>query len=271
MMNIIGQKTLINRIDKISSINFPRFLILEGPEGYGKKLICSYIAKKLNLEYIICDIKIDEIKAIINNAYINKIPSLYVFADLDKASLNAKNAILKVTEEPPNNAFFAITTTNTELLLPTLISRGTLFKLDPYSSNDIESFIKVINTGLSKNDVNILTSICDGPRDIDSIILYGCSKFYDYCVQILENIGEVESANALKIGSIILSKDNSWDLLLVFKCLISIAYKMLLETHDLKYAQFIRVTSNYKYQLNTKSINKLALLDSWIIEVRDYL
>ena len=60
-MEIIGQK---NNIEKINNMlnNFPKFLVLIGKKGSGKKTLSKYIATQLNAGFAMCGIKVDEIR-----------------------------------------------------------------------------------------------------------------------------------------------------------------------------------------------------------------
>lgn len=98
---MIGQERSLTKIDRMIEIGFPRFSIICGETGSGKKTIAKTIAKKLNAHLIISEIKVDNIREIIDLAYKQSEPTLYLIPDTDKMSNAAKNALLKVTEEPP--------------------------------------------------------------------------------------------------------------------------------------------------------------------------
>ena len=138
---MIGQKRLLSKIDRIKD-NFPRFCIIVGDKGSGKKEICKYISNLLNTSCMYFDSKIDEVRRVIDMAYQQNNLMLYVFPDADSMSVAAKNSLLKVTEEPPKNAYFIITLNNLQNTLETIQSRGMVFKLDPYERNDIRDYIK---------------------------------------------------------------------------------------------------------------------------------
>ena len=110
---MIGQKHLQSRIEQlITDRTFPRFSILVGPKGSGKKTFANWIITKivrqeaLSYSQVCPDVKIDTIRQIIESAYKTISTNIYVIPDADTMSNAAKNALLKVTEEPPNNAYF---------------------------------------------------------------------------------------------------------------------------------------------------------------------
>ena len=58
-MNIIGQDSLISKINNLTLDSFPRSIILVGEKGSGKHLICSYISQKFELDVIDISLSLD--------------------------------------------------------------------------------------------------------------------------------------------------------------------------------------------------------------------
>lgn len=54
---------------------------------------------------------------------------LIIIYEIDKATLEAQNALLKILEEPPFTTFLILTTINHHLLLPTITSRCQVIRL----------------------------------------------------------------------------------------------------------------------------------------------
>lgn len=103
---MIGQKEILKQVDDLMDKGFPRFVVITGQKGQGKKYLAKQIAKKLNYPIIVSEIKIENIRQIIELSYKHTEPIIYLIPDADKMSLGAKNSLLKVIEEPPNNAYF---------------------------------------------------------------------------------------------------------------------------------------------------------------------
>jgi len=57
---------------------------------------------------------------------------------------SAANALLKNLEEPPNNTFFILLTSNLHKILPTIRSRSTIHKLASPTSNQCEDYLKEV-------------------------------------------------------------------------------------------------------------------------------
>ena len=268
---VIGQKKLIKTIDQLVENQFPRFCIVVGANGSGKKMISEYISKKLKLNFVICGTKVDEIRQIIQMAYTQKVPAMYVFPDTDNMSIIAKNALLKITEEPPTNAYIIMTLCDINKTLPTLISRGVLLTIEPYTKVNIKEFLKEYNYDLKEKETELLINICNTPGDINTLISYGLTDFYEYCIQVLENIAVVDGANAFKIAQKLAVKDDGWDIRLFLDTISVIALEALIDTKDKAYHEVIKLCSKYKSELSITGINKQFLIDEWIIQIRKVL
>ena len=136
---MIGQAKLIENINNlISQKHFPRFSIICGLSGSGKKELCKYIAEQMDVFW--CyepDCKVETVRNAIWDAYRVYSPTLYVFADADNMSIQARNSLLKVTEEPPKNAYFIMTLESINNTLPTIKSRATVFEMEPYNAKEL--------------------------------------------------------------------------------------------------------------------------------------
>ena len=107
---MIGQKRLKEELNHIwNEGGLPRFMIIAGMKGQGKKTFAKEIAKSLSYNIAEIDTKIDSIRSMIETAYSQTSPIIYLITDADDMSLGAKNSLLKVIEEPPQQAYFIMT------------------------------------------------------------------------------------------------------------------------------------------------------------------
>lgn len=270
---MIGQERLRKTVDRSVASGFPRFSIISGPKNSGKKMIAHEIAKKLNAHLIECPIKVDDIRNIINLSYKQSEPTVYLIPDADKMSIAAKNALLKVTEEPPRQAYFIMTVLDTQNTLATLRSRGTIFPLDPYTPEQLEDYILSRPEGWVREEINIAKQICTSPGDIQLLAEYNISEFYTYANTVVANIGTVNGANAFKIGLKLNYKEDGegWDISLFFKTIMHLYLEKIREEGIRAYKDCIRVTSKYLSQMTLTGINKAATVDMWILEMRGVL
>lgn len=60
---------------------------------------------------------------------------LVVIKEADKATPEAQNAMLKILEEPPASTYIVMTVVNPQTLLPTILSRSTIIRLQETGAN----------------------------------------------------------------------------------------------------------------------------------------
>lgn len=268
---MIGQKKLLAKIDRLVAYGFPRFTILVGPNHSGKHLISKHIAKKLNATLVDCGIKVDEIRETISLAYKQSEPTVYILADADKMSSAAKNAILKVTEEPPRKAYFIMTLVDVNSTLATLRSRGAVLAMDIYYPGELLDYAVSKGYNFTEEEQLIVTQVCHTPGDVDTLAAYKVTEFYQFVEMVADNIGKVNGANAFKIGSRLSYKeeDSGYDVTLFLRALQYVYLDRVNQGPDRVVAS-IRAIGKYLSEMNTTGINKPATMDMLILELRRY-
>lgn len=270
---IIGQKKLLNTLDTFIQTSFPRFIILSGERGSGRRLVAEEVTKKLDATLVECETKVDAVREVIALAYKVSRPTLYLIPNADKMSLAAKNALLKVTEEPPKRAYFIITVSDLNNILTTLKSRATVLKMDEYTFMDKEEWVKENIPHYSEEEINILLAICNNFSEMDLLCNYGVSEFYDFCCLTAEHIGSNNPANAMKIALKLKLKDDAegYDPCLFMRTIIYIFSQWVKEEPSIDYVEAIKSTSKYLTELNITGVSKAATLDMWILEMVEVL
>lgn len=270
---MIGQKNLLKIIDEqILMEEFPRFSIIVGAEGSGKKTLALYIGEMLQnyQTYIVPDVKVETIRNMIADSYKVNTPTVYMIFDADTMSANSKNAMLKVTEEPPNDAIFIMTISDSNMILDTLRSRASIYYMQPYTPEEI---IEYADCDIPDN---ILIDLCETPGDVNKLSKYGIELF-EFTEKVVNNIATVSSANALKIADSIAFKDGAdgYDLelfLRAFKSVCGRELKKCVAENDIEgqmwYSIGIKIVTNSLSQLKITGINKGALFDIFILDIR---
>lgn len=273
---MIGQRELLNRIDgQIRRDRFPRFTILIGEKGSGKKELSKYIADNLGATiWIAPDIKVDTIREVIDNCYKVSSPVVYVIPDCDTLSSSAANALLKVVEEPPKAAYFILTCENENNLLPTIRSRGVTYMLEPYSYTDKCDYINQMYdmNKWSDEETEFALETATTPGDIDYMWNTDLPAFIDFVNLVIDHIAEVQIGNAFKIGDRIALKDeeDKYSLRLFWKAFTAMcADKLKKADEPLKYARASAITGECARELNIKGTNKQMLFDTWIFLIRE--
>ena len=265
---MIGQKYLKKYVKTlIEEDNFPRFSIFVGPSGSGKKTFVPEIAGQLLANYVkVFDTKVDTIREVITEAYKVVSPTVYFIPDADNMSNAAKNALLKVTEEPPNNSYFIMTLEDEVNTLETIRSRAQIFYMDMYFPKDLRDYADTLGIK-DKEELDIIADVCTTPGDVNILHEQGIKDFYDFTNLVLDNVADVSLANALKIPNKLSLKDGAegYDLRLFLRMFMSLCISKQANV------DWVRITSECLSRLRVKAINKQMLLDTWIFALREMI
>lgn len=286
---MIGQKEVLRKVDNLIEQGFPRFLIITGPKGQGKRELAKYIMCKLDNYYkdeladkggcymIEVGTKIDEIREMIQMAYKQTEPIIYIISNADKMSIGAKNSLLKVIEEPPNNAYFILTLQQIENTLPTIKSRCQELKMEDYSVDEINQMLYAIKPDATKMEECIIEDIACNYYEIQLLIGYGVEEFYNYAQKVFNHIYKVQSANSFKLSEKLALKneEDKYDVALFLKTFRILCMDELMDHIDMGdntdfecYSKSISETSKTLMQLSITGINKASLIDVWILSIR---
>lgn len=271
---MIGQNELKLRLhDLISLGKFPSFCVLVGQRGSGKKMLANDIVSWLRksdmypndiVKYTLPDVKVDTVRQMIEDAYTVNEYTVMIIPDADTMSLNAKNALLKITEEPPKNVIFIMTLRDLSNTLETIKSRANYFNMDVYTIDEILEY-----ANLSNEDSRLL-AVCETPGEVDLMKKCGVKELSDYVNLVIDNIAEVQPANAFKSSAkLALKTDEGIDLALFWKVFIDqCAYRMVYGEDKKKYAKGVLCTADFLKYLNSNNVNLQQLYDMWVFDIR---
>ena len=268
---MIGQKKLRDFIDgQIAHDEFPRFSIIVGDKGSGKRTLCKYISESLNAFW--CyepDNKVETVRNVIAESYKRVSPTCYVFTDVDNMSINAKNALLKVTEEPPNSAYFIMTVVNLDNVLPTIRSRANIYQMSPYSADELDTYYHDYAVNRKSDEHEIVHKLCDTPGEINLLCENGAVALYEFAEKVVDNIATVSGANVFKIANSLSFKDgeDGFNFELFMKAFRIICTNRLMENRAY-YMLGVHLATKCMSQLQITGINKKALFDIFILDIR---
>lgn len=264
---MIGQKKLKEYIDKsINDNNVCRFNIICGMRGSGRKTIANYIANKLHYPITPVGLSASEVRDVISNSYKISEPIVYLFADGDNMSITSQNALLKVVEEPPNNAYFILTLENISNTLETIKSRGNVITTERYSAYDIEYYARYDCGVTDKEQLELIKRTCNTLGDVK--LYLSNQDIYDYAKKVFENVAKVSGSNSFKIGNLInLDKDDKkYDLIMFWSLFIN---ECVLHIEENKcYNEWVIITTRYLRELRVSGVNKSHLFDMWLLDIR---
>lgn len=264
---MIGQRCVQQQIKaEIEDRTLADFIILVGDTGSGRKTLAKEIAKWTDAECVIVEKGVDALREVIEQCYRISQKVLYVL-DGDSMSPSAKSSLLKVAEEPPNKARFVLTVNNLEQTLNTLVSRGRVFRMDIYTDADIAYFAGTEDTRFA--------NFCTNKYEVDLLKGYGIDEFSAFVQLVVDNVAEVESANAFKLEDRISFKadDGKYDMKVFLQAFRTVCMQRIHESADyqdkLIYLQWINVTNEILSQLKIATANKSMLFDRWILRIRE--
>lgn len=271
---MIGQEKLRETLNRLISVGFPSFSIFLGARGSGRKTLVKWFYDNCCGKTAVCtfrDCSVEDVRECIKSAYkLSGVEHYICFADADKMSPQAKNALLKITEEPPENCHFIMTLEDLNNTLPTIKSRCNLFNMDSYTSAQLVQYLHQLRDGqVEEREVQIITEVCETPGEVQLLDKYGVMDFYEYVQLVVNNIGEVSDANSFKIADKVALKQDSegYDLQLFFKAFMVVCLSGL-ESDKRRCASGVSITSQYLRQLGIKGVSKSMLMDNWIMEIR---
>lgn len=93
---------------------------------------------------------------------------IYILENIDYATPEAMNTLLKTLEEPVKGVYAILTCENINRVLPTIISRCMIVHFRALS---VQSLIeKLVSQGVSQEDANLLTNIYDSEKKIMEMV-----------------------------------------------------------------------------------------------------
>lgn len=272
---MIGQIQLIKTVSsQIETDTFPQFSIFTGEHGSGKKELIKVLIKHFGDCVVYnSNIGVADVREAITYMYNVNRRSIFTFYDVDTMSIQAKNALLKVAEEPPKNVYIIMTVSDINTVLDTIKSRASIYSLDPYSREELLQYAHdVIN---AKHDDDLICQLCNTPGEIKLFYDQGAEDLWDYAEMAVDNIAEVSGANAFKMANKIAFKDGDegFSVQLFLKAFRQVCMDRLVDRINTpvevnKYTKGIEVVSYTIQQLGITGINKVALFDIFILDIR---
>lgn len=258
---IVGQDTILNKIDKLSLDRFPRSLLLIGPEGSGKHLITDYIIDKLKLPCV--DITETLNLETIEDISLKVEPYIYLI-DASKINVKEENVILKFLEEPLKNSYIILLCTSKNLLLPTIINRCQTWELEVYTKEILEQFIS------QECNKEIILKIANTPGKVKQLQNYNVDVMIDLANKIFERIGVTNFSNTLTISNKIAFKDekDKYNFNL-FVDILLYSIKKKIETEDNPILiKYYKLTDKLCNDRNIPHVSLKSLFENYLIQLR---
>lgn len=194
MWQVIGHDRVIRLLQKsIEAHRVSHAYLLSGPRQVGKSTLAREFAKALNclesdypcgrcrscqkidkgvhpdvqaidLEEGSKSISIDTIRRLQEGVALRPAEGrtkVYIFREAEKLSEPAANALLKTLEEPPPSVVLVLATLDTNMLLPTLVSRCQQIELRPVPRTELERTLVQAN-GVPMDKARLVATLAGG-------------------------------------------------------------------------------------------------------------
>lgn len=257
-MQLVGQKQIMDIVDKWEEL--PNFLIIQGPRHYGKTYLLIYLCKKYGLHYVKMKNNVSDVRELITLMRKDS-NTLYHFKDFDSASLQAKNALLKITEEPKQGNYIAITG-NTQI--KTLESRAKKLIMAPYIEQDMVEYMKKYYSDLEDEQrKKLYLSSIDTPAKVE--YYSKCDQLYEiqtFAEQVFEKLTYINALDCMTIYNKFLSKYESVDNVILFlNMLIKIIENNILEKQVYHYYEILNILIDAKEKLERdRTLNRKFMI-----------
>lgn len=274
---MIGQAELKTLCDKWNEepTSAPALLVLIGRQGMGKRTAVEYIRKNVKNDGMLKaeDNSVSTVRAVIDKAYKLGGVVYYVFTDCDNMSVQAKNALLKVMEEPPMGARFILTARSSSGVLGTVKSRAFVYEMYPYSREELDQFVKTYEgkEDVKKVDISRYFITCPGDIVRMASLPEAGAGLVDYADMMADYIGEATQANALKIGTRLDIKGddpNKYPIDLFLRVARDRFYNNFLRAKKDKDFQGVMRIGKALSELSVNTASKQNIIDCLLIDLR---
>ena len=271
---MIGQRNLTSRLGSLVRLKkLPRFIVLVGELGSGRRTITQWVAQEMGARFIEVNRAVEDIRNVVTQCYEVPDVTLYFIPDGDLMSAPAKSALLKVTEEPPMNAYFVISTVDADMLSPALVSRANVYHMDSYSMADISAFLNDPSA-----DIQLYSNCCNNGREVNLVKQWG-TDFFNFVTLVMDNIDVVSSSNAFKMENKIAFTDDAegYDVKIFLQAFYAECMRRIRgmgndtskRTLRDQYIAWIQITSDKLKNMQIRAIDKRNVFDTWIFEIRE--
>lgn len=270
---MIGQKKLLSSIEaQISNNRFPQFALFIGEDGFGKKTLMKKISKYWKYQYFCEDVKVSTIRDMISDAYktTQEGQCVYIISDAHKMSQQAKNAILKIVEEPPTYATFLMSANSEDSVLATIRSRAMVYRMDRYSKEELEEYLSRCQ---DVQDRDFILAVSDSISDIQKAVRIDPGAMKKHINSIIDKADVISYGNLFKSRQSLNvdGDEDKFDLTMYWKTFCFICLQRMKKDKDKMnmYKEMILDTQSTMDDMRIASISKPMLYDRWVIAIRD--
>lgn len=263
MQSIVGQAKLVQILSDFTITSMPATMLLLGAKGSGKSFIIARFARKLGLPLVEVtkDTTAEEL------VDFQQSPEIKLYhINLVGIEEKQQNKFLKFIEEPSERVRIVLEAESEIGILPTIINRCQKFSTEPYSIEELTSFLWA-----PKSTDPLLYKFCKTPGQLLNLAETSCFKsLYTLCTKIVETfprLGDFGYPDAISICTKIVTKQpnvRKYDLDLFLDMLAFVSFEdYKLTGKDFSYKAYV-YTIRQKQKILNKSITKEDFIISFL-------
>lgn len=258
MTQFIGQKNLLETLNKYTLSTLPKTLLLIGPAGCGKKTITDYICEKFNFDLVVIDENITQDQLIDFSQ--KTVPTVYR-VDLANFSEKLQNQFLKFIEEPSDSVYVVLTADSEIGILSTILNRCVKLTFEPYSIADLQQFY-------TSADPTIF-EICKTPGSLKNISQKQFDALLNTCSNLCEYAPTIAFPKVLAISAQVNCKEDydKFDFNTFFDTMSYVSYKRFKDLNDEISFKIYLLTNKFKQSRINKAIAKENFLLNYLSQV----
>ena len=140
----------------------------------------------------------------------------------------------------------------------------------PYTIDDLLEYTNYKYPDMDDKTRNLVVDLANNIGEVIKFTNIDIKKLNDIVDMLCNNIGNINLANELKITTFLKFKTEDPDKIdpLIFMKSVMIRFsECMISTQNMMYADLINLTSKYIADMNSKSLNKTAVVDNWILQM----
>lgn len=210
LKQVVGQREAVNMLtDFLRGKKMPHVLLFSGASGTGKTTLARIIANELgcfpgDLREINAAMSrgIDEARIIASQ--VNVAPRgkarVWIIDEAHKLTDDAQNSLLKILEDTPLTAYFALCTTNPAKLIRTIRNRSTEIKTKSVKNQEMEELLnKIIQKEEKEVSQDAIDKIIEYAEGSPRLALVMLNQIIDLPAK--EQVKGIESSDTRKFGN----------------------------------------------------------------------
>lgn len=180
MINLVGQKKLLNILNSYTIDTLPKTLLFIGAEGCGKRTFATYLANQLELELVNITDKCSDTDLVYYQEYpLNRIYLIDLRGILEKE----QNKFLKFIEEPSDFCNIILVANSEFGILDTILSRCVKFHFAQYTFEEMKEAASFLCPDFNELDYNI----CKTPGKLIELDTNSINEVSNVCKHIIND------------------------------------------------------------------------------------